>query len=303
MIAIRRILCPIDFSRFSRHALEQAISLARETGAELSVLHIFVFAPVAQTVVAGGSIPLEPIRLDADTRQTLQAELRDFVGDVDTEGVLLTTTLFEGDAVSRILDRATDWNADVIVMGTHGRSGFERLLLGSVTEKVLRKATCPVLTVPPRMITPAQDLTFARILCAIDYSAASFRALDYAASLAARGGPGVTVLNVIELFAESTSGRDEVVLDTADFRAELKRTALSRLHDAIPGPVRDHCPLVEMVTMGKAWREILRVAREEEAELIVLGVEGRNAADLAIFGSTTQHVLRQASCPVLTIRA
>src|SRR6188768_3726215 len=152
MIAIRRILCPVDFSHFSRHALSQAVALARETGAEVSVLHVFVFAPVALPVSAGGSIPLEPIRLDAPGRAALQAELREFVDDVDTEGITLTTTLFEGDAVARILDRATDWNADLVVMGTHGRSGFERLMLGSVTEKILRKCSCPVLTVPPRAL-------------------------------------------------------------------------------------------------------------------------------------------------------
>jgi nucleotide-binding universal stress UspA family protein len=303
MIAIRRILCPVDFSHFSRHALSQAVALARETGAEVSVLHVFVFAPVALPVSAGGSIPLEPIRLDAPGRAALQAELREFVDDVDTEGITLTTTLFEGDAVARILDRATDWNADLVVMGTHGRSGFERLMLGSVTEKILRKCTCPVLTVPPRALHPVQGIAFARILCAMDFSAAAFRALDYAATLAAPGGPGVTALNVVELLAESTSGRDEIVLDTPDFRAELRRTALSRLHDAIPQHIRDRCPVIEMVTMGKAWKEILRVARVEESELVVLGVEGRSTADLLLFGSTTQHVLRQAPCPVLTIRA
>jgi nucleotide-binding universal stress UspA family protein len=303
MITIRRILCPVDFSRFSHHALEQAVALARETGAEISVLHVFVFAPVALPVSAGGSIPLEPIRLDPPGRAAVQSELREFVDEVDTEGITLTTTLFEGDAVTRILDRANDWNADLIVMGTHGRTGFERLLLGSVTEKILRKCSCPVLTVPPRVLSPTPGVAFARILCAMDFSAASFRALDYATSLAAPGGPGVATLNVVELLAEATSGRDEVVLDTPDFRAELKRAALARLHEAIPARVRERCPIIEMVTMGKAWREILRVARVEESELIVLGVEGRSTADLLLFGSTTQHVLRQATCPVLTIRA
>ena len=303
MIAIRRILCPVDFSRFSRHALEQAVSLARETGAEVSVLHVYVFAPVALPVSAGGSIPLEPMRLDVPARAAMQAELREFVNDIDTEGITLTTTLFEGDAVGRILDRATDWNADLLVMGTHGRTGFERLLLGSVTEKILRKSTCPVLTVPPRVMNPVGGLSFAKILCAMDFSPASFRAIEYAATLAAPGGPGVTALNVVEFLAEATSGRHELVLDTPAFHAELKRAALERLHEAIPPRVRERCPVLEMVTMGKAWKEILRVAKTEEAELIVLGVEGRSRPDLLFFGSTTQHVLRQAECPVLTIRA
>lgn len=303
MTTIRRILCPLDFSRFSRHALDQAVALARETGAEVSVLHVFTFAPVVQSVAVGNTIPMEPMRLDAATRAALQNDIAAFIDEVDTAGITLTTTLFEGDAVTRILDRATDWNADLIVMGTHGRSGFERLLLGSVAEKVLRKAPCPVLTVPPRVLTADHGLTLARILCPIDFSPASLRALDFASSLAAPQGPGIVALNVIELFAEGAGMRDELILDTVDFRAQLRRTALERLHAAIPDALRARCPISEVVAMGKAWKEILRVGTEEEADVIVMGVAGRSAADLLLFGSTTQHVVRQAACPVLTIRA
>lgn len=303
MIAIRRILCPVDFSRFSQHALDQAVALAREFGAEICALHVFAFAPVAETVAVGGSIPMEPLRLAPEQRSTQLNELRGFIAEVDAEGVTLQTALLEGDPVTRIVDHAQRWRADVIVMGTHGRTGFERLMLGSIAEKVLRKAPCPVLTVPRRVVRATNTLTFARILCAMDFSPASFRALDYAASLAAVGGPGVTALHVVELLAEGTSTRDQVLIDTPDFRAELKRSALERLHDAIPDAVRARCPVTEMVTMGKAWKEILRVADEQQADVMVLGVQGRSAADLLLFGSTTQHIVRQAACPVLTIRA
>lgn len=303
MTTIRRILCPLDFSRFSRHALDQAVALARETGAEISVLHVFTFAPVAQSVAAGAAIPMEPMRLDPAMRMSLLSDMATFVDDVDTAGITITQTLFEGDAVTRILDRATDWNADLIVMGTHGRSGFERMLLGSVTEKVLRKAACPVLTVPPRVLHATPGLSFARVLCPIDFSPASLRALEYASAVAAPNGPGIVALNVIELFAEGGGTRDELALDTPDFRAGLRRTALARLHDAVRDTVRATCPIAESVTLGKAWKEILQVASQEEIDLIVMGVAGRSAADLLLFGSTTQHVVRQAACPVLTIRA
>lgn len=302
MIPIRRILCPVDFSRFSRHALEQAIALARETGAEIAALRVFAFAPVAETVAAGGSIPMEPMRLGPEERSAVTRELREFVAGVDAEAVTIRTTLHEGDPTVRIVEYATEWRADLIVLGTHGRTGFERLLLGSVTEKVLRKAPCPVLTVPPRVVSAKQGLSFAKILCAVDFSATSLRAMDYAASLSAVGGPGITVLNVVELFSE-VSTRDEVALDTPDFRAEIKRTAAARLHDAISEAVRARCAVAEMVTMGKAWKEILHVAKDQACDLIVLGVQGRSTADLLLFGSTTQHVVRQAACPVLTIRA
>jgi nucleotide-binding universal stress UspA family protein len=303
MITIRRILCPVDFSRFSHHALEQAVALAREFGAEVSALHVSAVAPVTAFVPIGAPLVPEPARLSRAERQAMTRQLHDFVDEIAVDGLSLRTELKEQDPVSAIVDTALTWPADVIVMGTHGRSGFERLMLGSVTEKVLRKAPCPVLTVPRRLVTAKPRLAFGRILCAVDFSPASLRALEYAVSLASPDGPGVQALNVIELFAEGGGMRDELVLDTPDFRAGLLRHAQQRLRDAIGDPLRARCPIAESVTMGKAYREILRIAADDHADLIVLGVQGRTAADLFLFGSTTQHVVRQAECPVLTIRA
>jgi nucleotide-binding universal stress UspA family protein len=188
-------------------------------------------------------------------------------------------------------------------MGTHGRSGVKRLLLGSVTEKVLRRAPCPVLTMPPGLTSARLGLTFGRILCAVDFSTTSIRALEYAASLAAAAGPGVHALNVVELLSGTSATRDAAVLDTPDFRAGLLRTARERLHAVIPDRLREMCPIEESATIGTAWKEILRIAHEERADLIALGVRGRSAAEVLLFGSTAQHVVRQAECPVLTIRA
>jgi nucleotide-binding universal stress UspA family protein len=302
MTTINRILCPLDFSRFSRHALEQAVALARETGAEIRVLHACAVAPVTDVVTVGAPIPLEPARLPDTIRQEVAQQLRDLTSEVEAAGLLVDTKIIERDPVTAIVESAERWPADLIVMGTHGREGFERLLLGSVAEKVLRKAPCPVLTVPRRLTTAKRALTFGRILCAIDFSDASLRALEYAAALASAGGPGVQALNVVELLANGGL-HDGGVLDTPDFRAGLVRAARERLHATVPDRLRDACPIAESVTMGKAWKEILRVAHEDQADLIVLGVQGRGTPDLLLSGSTTQHVVRQAECPVLTIRA
>ena len=303
MTTIRHILCPLDFSRFSRHALEQAVSIAREFGAEISALHVRAMAAVPELVAAGSPPAVVPFGPAPIERSLLLQELRDLEGDVEAAGVTIRTAIEDGDPVKTIVSQAAAWPADMIVMGTHGRTGFERLLLGSVAERVLRKAPCPVLTVPPRATSATSDLAFARILCAVDLSPASMRALEYAATLAAKDGPGVDVLNVVELLAEEHGLHEAVAVETPSFRAELARAAARRLDDAIPAALRERCRLQPRVTMGKAWKEILRVASEERSDLIVLGVQGRSTADLMLFGSTTQHVVRQASCPVLTIRA
>jgi nucleotide-binding universal stress UspA family protein len=293
----------VDFSRFSHHAYEQAVALAREFGAEVVALHASTVAPISALIPIGAPLALEPARLTRDERKAVTAQLHDFTDEVEAGGLPVRNQLIEREPVEAILAAANEWPADLIVMGTHGRSGFERLLLGSVTEKVLRKARCPVLTVPRRAVEARQALTFGRILCPIDFSAASLRALEYATALAAAAGPGVQALHVIEVFAEGGGMRDELVLDTPDFRAGLLRHGQQQLHDAISEEMRLQCPITESVTQGKAYREILRVAAWEKIDLIVLGVQGRSAADLLLFGSTTQHVVRQAECPVLTVRA
>ena len=303
MLTLRHILCPLDFSRFSRHALEQAVSLAREFGAEISALHVRSVAAVPELVVAGSPPAVVQFSLPPDERSMLLQELQDLENDVEAAGVTIRTAIEEGDPVATILSHAAAWPADIIVMGTHGRTGFERLLLGSVAERVLRKAMCPVLTVPRRAMSATPDLSFARILCAVDFSPASMRALEFAATLAAKNGPGLDVLNVVELLAEEHGLHEAAAVETPSFRAELARAAARRLDEAIPASVRDRCPVQQIVTMGKAWKEILHVAAQERSDLIVLGVQGRSTADLMLFGSTTQHIVRQSSCPVLTIRA
>jgi Universal stress protein family len=105
-----------------------------------------------------------------------------FIDAESAPGIGVKAVVREGNAASEILTEATDMKADLPVMGTHGRSGFERLLLGSATEKLLREASCPVLTVPPRHadVVPATPVLFKRILCPVDFSDCSMLALNYA---------------------------------------------------------------------------------------------------------------------------
>jgi nucleotide-binding universal stress UspA family protein len=191
------------------------------------------------------------------------------------------------------------------VLGTHGRSGFERLVLGSVTERVLRKAPCPVLSVP-RQVDAAAQVTpqFKRILCPVDFSECSMRALDYAVSLAQEADACLTVQHVFDLEGTmSEHWRDR--LTPPSLRQELEMLEderRERLARALPESVSTYCDVETVMTSGTPYREILRLAGEKQSDLIVLGVHGRGAADLLFFGSTTNQVVRQAACPVLTIR-
>jgi nucleotide-binding universal stress UspA family protein len=208
-----------------------------------------------------------------------------------------------GNAGLTILDRAAD--CDLIVMGTHGASGFERLMLGSVTEKVLRRSPRPVLTVPPRAAATS-ELPFRRLLCAIDFSESSLAGLQLAASLARESGAELTLEHVIEWPwhepppppLEALPREQATALD--EFRRYLVSMACNRLKDL--ARTLDIERTSWRVAHGKPYTELLRTAADLQTDLIVMGVHGRNAADLALFGSTTNQLVRRASCPVLTIR-
>ncbi len=300
MITIRRIVCPTDFSEFSKRALSCAGALARWYGASLTAVHVYPFFPPPPS-----EIPIDPrgVPLQADLRVRLIAELRRFLEPARRAGLPAEAVLLEGDPVKEIIHHARDGNADLIVLGTHGRSGFERLMLGSVAERVLRLAPCPVLTVPRQTGGQAahEAAVFKHILCPVDFSEPSLRALEYAFSLARESNAGVTLLHSTEALAEQGTP-ESLTFNVPEFRRELERQAKERLMALIPAGAGDWCRPSAVVTSGKAWREIITMATERQADLIVMGVLGRGAIDLMLFGSTTQHVVRQSTCPVLTVR-
>jgi nucleotide-binding universal stress UspA family protein len=300
MSAISRILCPVDFSEFSRRALALAAGLADRHEAQLTALH--VTAPALPPTAAFPEVPAV-LSLNPAVRFQLQSELERFVAPARNGGRAVTIALREGAVVSEILRQAELLECDLVVMGTHGAGGFERWVLGSVSEKVLRKAPCPVLTVAhvPKSSAEAEPGRFHEVLCAVDLERSSPRTLDHAVSMAADSGAHLTLLHVLEDAPYEAATVVRAGLDLAAYnagRCDDAREKLGSLVAAIePGLAID-----KVVTAGKPDREILRLAREREADLIVVGVHGRRAGDLLHFGSTAHHVVRGACAPVLTIR-
>jgi nucleotide-binding universal stress UspA family protein len=305
MVDIKRILCPIDFSDFSRRALDHAVALARWYKADVHVLHVLPLRSVAAAVGAyGGPLVLDPVLAQPPDLEHLRGDVLRFAEQESAPGVRLEALAAEGDVVEEILRAAADRRTDFIVMGTHGRSGFQRLLLGSVAEKVLlRKVSSPVLTVPPHVpdAAPAGPVLFRSILCPVDFSDASERALRYAFSLAGEGGARLNLVHVME-FPREDDALEFAFADYNRVRQEYRERALEQMHDLVPDDVRAFCTIHEDVPAGKPYREILRLADVHRSDLIVMGVAGRGAADIMLFGSTTNHVVRQAVCPVLTVR-
>ena len=302
MIEIQRILCPIDFSDHSRRALDHAIAIARWYTSTVTVLHVFPSAQVAP--VGPGPVVVEPIFLSPVDRDKLLADTKAFAATESAPGITMETAVREGSVAAEILEHAETIKANLLVIGTHGRSGFERLLLGSVAERVLRKARCPVMTVPSRLpdAMPAGPVLYKRILCPVDFSDASWHALKYAISMAQEADGELAILHVIGHELEHTSDIEFATgMTVGDFLKDREETLRQRLREAVAS-ASESCRADSLIAHGKPWREVLRVAAERQSDLIVMGVQGRGAADILFFGSTTQHVVRDASCPVLTLR-
>lgn len=292
MITFKRILCPIDFSETSRRALSYAMAFAQWYEAQLEVLHVLQADGAAADAAAGDRL----------------AGMHTFIEEAGGAGLRVHADTESGRPHDVIVRRAAPM--DLLVMGTHGRSGFNRLLLGSVTEKVVRTVTCPVLTVPPTAppMTRA-DVVFKKILCPIDFSPASMRALTFALELGRQANGEVTVLHAIEYldpytreYAEPGHGaRPEPELGR--HLGHLVDQTRERLRARLAGEPRTWCRIEEAVVTNRAYKAILQRAAESGVDLIVMGAQGHDALDLMLYGSTTQHVVRAAACPVLTVRA
>ena len=197
MIAFKNILCPTDLSDASVRALTYAAAFARWYGAQLTGLQaVPIFDPI---VVAPGTFNGPAQMVVPRSREEIRDQLRGIANRAGMESLDVILSAKDGDPARNIVDHALETAADLVVMGTHGRSGFERLLIGSVAEKVVRKASCPVLLVPPHLTaTVPEDVTFKHILCAMDFSPAALQALGFALDLARQADGVVTVLHVLQ---------------------------------------------------------------------------------------------------------
>ncbi len=300
MVEIRDILCPTDFSETSRHALEHAITIARWYEARITALHVIPVPLVPEpppSILSAGYAGAATVV--TSTYQVCQEDVRVWVEPAQRAGIKTDVSVDVGNVPRLILEHALSPRADLIVMGTHGLGGFDRALLGSVTEKVLRQALCPVLTVPPVVTAPAK-LPYKRLLCPVDFSESSLTALRYALALAKEADANLTILHVFNWVREG----DPLVerFDTLEFRRVVEDDARTRLAALVTDDARQWCSPSTAVAYGKPYREILDLAAKDETDLIVMGVRGRNTFDLAVFGSTTHHVVRASTCPVLTLR-
>jgi nucleotide-binding universal stress UspA family protein len=293
MIHIDRILCPVDFSAVSLVALDRAVRLARWYGATLQILHVTLPADQVASSATGS------VMFPAAEREELLQQLREFAGLIDPGPDRADFVATTGEPVNGILETARAGMPDLLVIGTHGHTGFRRRVLGSVSDRVMRAAPCPVMIVPPQ--APAsgtsETVPFERILCAVDFSHASIRAVELALVLAQEAQAKVTLLHVTNALPDRPG-----IADIAAAAFQEVDAARARLRDLVPEEATAWCDTDEVVAIGRPAQQILQLAEKLNADLVVMGAEGSDAPRDFLFGSTTAEVTLNASCPVLTAR-
>ncbi len=289
ILAISRVLCAVDLSGISRHVLRQALALARQHDAAVRVLFVIDVGH------HGSEAENALFEITPQMRAKFDEDLGWLVASVLDAEVDIETKVHEGRVSTVVLDDARAMNADVVVIGTHGRSGFQRLALGSVAEKIVRAAPCPVLVVPPAAVDDAPVVPRV-VVCPTDFSPAAQAAAVYAKFMAQRAGAALSLLAVTEWpFGEAPPPGP-----IADLMHSIDAQAQRQLDEA---RVDGGTPTRTTVLHGKPWKVIADFSRRERAGLIVMGATGRDAHGLALLGSTTYHVIRESVCPVLTVPA
>jgi nucleotide-binding universal stress UspA family protein len=308
MIEFTRILCAVDRSEPSRRALECALWWARAHGADLSVLEVHPLVAVgSETRIAAEDVSLgtpdPPVLappLTPEERNSKLLALEDFIFAGRTDGlhieVLIDSDVSVADA---IVARADALAADMIVLGAGQMAGrAEHAALGQVTTRVLHSASCSVLTVPP----PAADTVnpsmgrLRRLLCPVDLTDTSRQTLDCAAALAAEASAHLSVLHVVELSEVAA-----LAYDWDEHREVRIEPACAQLVELIADAVGDTKPVEEIVAAGAAPAEILKMAEECEADLIVMGARGSERSARTGAKSTGEAVARHAHSPVLFV--
>ena len=275
----KRILVGTDFSECSLAALRLSDEIAAKFSATLTVLHAIPPHASASPLLRHVLLPPRTESLDA-----IENEIVVFIRSVIGRKPMPQYRIIEGHAAEAVLFAAGYESMDMIVLGTRGRGGLDRLTLGSVAERILRLASVPVLTICPRRATKRRPSTLRRILCPVNYSAAAGRAIEVSVSLGKPFGAEVIALHVIE---DKTVDRD------LDAEAERLRVWCRGL---LPEPT-----IQPLVVAGSAAAEVLRYAEHNEIDLVVVGAQRERYSDQTVLGTTTERVTRNAPCAVLTV--
>ncbi len=287
---IRNVLVPVDFSPASQFAVNFAVSFARKFRARLTLLHVGE-TPTALTY----TFPIEGDKAGKQGSDDALDRLSAMLSPEDQDDLDLQIRIRSGNIEAEIRSAIDDEFASIVVMGTHHHKLIRRLLVGSVTEDMLRKLPVPVLTVSG----DAQSKTLSRILFATDLTESSHDGFKFALELARTVGAHLFVLHAIEPIPLSLGGGMPVI-DTHAEKKLIFESARRKLAKLESEGARQEVVVVTDVTEGVASERILAAAKDSTCELIVLTIHSKGLVERALLGSTAERVVRDAQVPVLS---
>ena len=285
-VGIRNVLIATDFSRCSTVALDFGMELVKTYDATAYIVSVI---PNDAYMLSGPEVHITARDAVLRDLEELRAELKRRRPDLPEAKRHLY--LLDGDVAGSILDFAHQKKVDLIVLGTHGRGGLGKALLGSVAERVFRHSPVPVLTLGPCVHPSHSHHELRTILAAADFTPASQRAVQSAAMLAREREAKLVLLHV----ADPAQLRHVPDQDAVKHGLELRVTEL--LGSESGGP---HCSV--RIATGQVKRTILEVAKEEQADLLVMGVRASSGVLDHLVIPHAYEVVREAPCPVLTLR-
>jgi nucleotide-binding universal stress UspA family protein len=289
--APRRIVAGTDFSEASTSALRHAVKWAERTGAELIVVHVQEFPPIAGDPYFGS---YNIAQIMESTREAATKYLEEHVREIVPAGVSVKRELLAGSAASGIEEATEAAAADLVVLGTHGRGGIPRWLLGSVAERALRMASRPTLVVRQvegRDVEPELQ----EILCPMNESACAMKAFHVAFAAARIFGAKLTVLTVVE-----SPGGQEAPGDLARAVEALRARVRQDLGPSAEADLAD-IQFEAVARQGDAAEQVIQLSRDAGIDLIVLGAQHKTFFDSTVIGLTTDRVTRHAPCPELVV--
>lgn len=297
-INIKNILCTTDFSRFSNLAISYALSMAREFDAKLYVCHVIDLTTAGMYGEAFLAFDEQESRI---TSRAIK-ELRATIGDRLPNWEPLVVSGHPADEISRLCE---DKKVDLVVSATRGRSGFKRFLIGSVTGRLMRTLSCPLLVVQSIEEAPDvpidQEFRMKRILVGCDFSEDSHLAFQHGVSLAQEFQAELHLAHVIEpsVYKDLLKPAPPVV---EELREALRDALNEKLEGMVPDEAFSWCTLKTTLLAGHPHEELVKYARLNKIDLIVLGIRGHGMVETLLIGSTTDRLTVRSPCPVLCVR-
>lgn len=290
-----RILFATDGSQGSARAEAYACALAQSWGASLIVMSVLEFPPGMNPDYAVNRLYLDELMQEATTR------LVDVTARAGGLGLSVQSRIATGIPSKEVIAVAGAEEADLVVVGTRGKTGLEHVLLGSTAERIIRTAPCPVLTVPAAKQRAGDYLTstVTRMLVPVDFSDCSLDALEYGALIAQRANVSMKLLHVLEPVSYGL----DFTLPHMSQRESSKPAVMKRLSDLVSALTSVGLASDFLISGGLPADSILDAARAQSVDVIVMGTHGRRGLSHALFGSVAESVLRRSSCPVLTVRS